>query len=115
MSLYHEIKALEESIALTEYYLANCKSEWDSLLICYNDGNGLPYSAYASNEEVDALQMAIEEHEVCLYKDRRTLEILSHKQQLEIEERKKADEELMKMCEEDLKVRAEEKKAEEKK
>jgi hypothetical protein len=95
-SLYAEIKTLEERIALTEYYLANCKSDWDSLFVSY-DIKGMPYSAYASNEELNALQMAINEHQACLRRDRDDLLHLRYKYKLEMEESKKADEDLMKM------------------
>lgn len=112
MELYKKIKDLEERIALTEYYLANCQREWDSLLVCYNEDTGAPYSAYCEQEDLDDLDLAISEHHRVLRLDRNALMVLRYQQQLEEEERKKADEELMKMCEEHCKKKEEEAKEE---
>jgi hypothetical protein len=92
MAFYQEIKALEESIALTEQYLANCQREWDSLLVCYDDDGGAPYSAYCEQEDLEDLEMAINEHQTCLRRDRDNLMVLLYKQQLEMKEHEKVDE-----------------------
>lgn len=100
MSLYFEIKTLEDEIALTEYDLSNYQREWDSLLVCYNEITGKPYSVYCEQEELEELEAAINSCHSDLRRDRGKLNMLRVRLQKQQEVNKKADEELMKMCEE---------------
>lgn len=114
MTLYQQIKALEESIALTEYDLSQFEAEWDSLLVTYNEMTGEAYSAYAEEDEIRELETAIYNCHNSLQREKRQLAALQVKRQQEIEENKKSDEELMRMCEKYYEEKAAEKKEEEK-
>lgn len=108
MSLYQDIKAVQNEIALTEYDLSNFQRKWDSLLVCYDDSTGQPYSGYCEQEELEELEAAINACHRDLRRDREKVMILRYRLEKQQEENKKADEELMKMVNDHCKNKEEE-------
>jgi hypothetical protein len=91
--LHLKIVNLEARIARTHKCLADYQREWDSLLVCFNEDNGAPYSAYCDDEELEELESSISWCQRSLRSDTGELMMLQREFDTALEEMKRADEE----------------------
>jgi hypothetical protein len=90
--LHQKIVNLETRIAGTERRLADYQREWNSLLVCFNEDSGVPYSAYCDDEELEELEENITWCQRSLHSDRQELMVLQNEFDTALEEMKRADE-----------------------